>query len=537
MLKNLVFTISVIISSLATSAQNFSVTIEEMPLQGMPGFQSFTLGSHNGKWLILGGRIDGLHQRQPFASFLATANNTTAYVVDPVAQQVWSQPLTSLSTALNEQLQCTNMEFFQRDTVLYIVGGYGYSATAADHITHGRLTAVNVPQCIAAVVNGTSMASAFRSIADSRMAVTGGYLGQIGNTFHLVGGQYFEGRYNPMGPNQGPGFVQVYHEGIKRFEVADNGITLSIVNYSETTDATNLHRRDYNMVAQIFPDGNFGYTAFSGVFQPSVNLPWHNSVDLTATTHTVNNTFNQLLSQYHSAHLPIFDAASNQMHSLFFGGISRYYFNASGTLVDDEEVPFVNTISLVTRNADGTMAEQALATQMPALLGSGAEFVELDGVPYLNDGILDFDALPIGNNVVGHIVGGIESSGQNIFFSNTGTQSWASTRIFKVIINKDATPGLVGRPIASDDVFRADVFPNPATDVLKLRVSSLFTTSGWLEVLASNGQKILEQPIDLKAKTEANHEIDIASLASGTYSVRITNGAFVVTKKFQKSGR
>ena len=45
-------------------------------------------------------------------------------VIDVATQQFWSTPLTSLATGLKEQLQATNMNFYQDGDALYIVGGY-----------------------------------------------------------------------------------------------------------------------------------------------------------------------------------------------------------------------------------------------------------------------------------------------------------------------------------------------------------------------------------------------------------------------------
>ena len=76
------------------------------------------------KWVIIGGRIDGLHQRQPFAAFQESDNNQNVFVIDPVTDQTWLAGLNTLSTPLFEQLQSTNQQFIQRDSTLYIVGGY-----------------------------------------------------------------------------------------------------------------------------------------------------------------------------------------------------------------------------------------------------------------------------------------------------------------------------------------------------------------------------------------------------------------------------
>ena len=51
-----------------------------------------------------------------------------------------------------------------------------------------------------------------------------------------------------------------------------------------------------------------------------------------------------------------YDATENRMHTIFFGGISRYYYSGDGVLIDDPNVPFVNTISnVVMRRGDGAM--------------------------------------------------------------------------------------------------------------------------------------------------------------------------------------
>ena len=114
---------------------------------------------------------------------------------------------------------------------------------------------------------------------------------------------------------------------------------------------------------------------FSGVFQHDVDLPFLNSVDVFPSGYIVNNNFNQYLSQYHSAHLPIYDEANNTMHTVFFGGLSQFTLNANGNLVEDANVPFVKTISRVTRLSDGAMEEVKLDIEMPTLVGSGAEFI------------------------------------------------------------------------------------------------------------------------------------------------------------------
>ena len=56
----------------AQSPFEYAVHIDSIQIPGLPGLHSYAFAEHDGKWLIIGGRTDGLHPRQPFASFPVT---------------------------------------------------------------------------------------------------------------------------------------------------------------------------------------------------------------------------------------------------------------------------------------------------------------------------------------------------------------------------------------------------------------------------------------------------------------------------------
>ena len=465
----------------------FDITLEPINITGLGGVHSFAFGQSNGKWLIVGGRLDGLHQRQPNASFGVSGNNTQLIVVDPVNLQKWTAPLTSLPTSMQEQLSSTNMEFYQEGNYLYFVGGYGYSATAADHITYDKLTAIKVPDVINAIINGTSFTSFFRQITDVKFQVTGGRLKKINTNFYLVGGQKFTGRYNP---NNGPTFTQQYTDAIRVFSLADDGTTISITHLPSYTDSVNLHRRDYNAEPQIMPNGTEGITMFSGVFQPTVNLPFLNSVDISNNGYTVNNTFQQYYNHYHCAVIPLYSASNNEMHTVFFGGIAQYYDNA-GTLVQDNNVPFVKTIARVTRASNGTMAEYKLPIQMPTLLGAGSEFIPNESILRYPNEVLKLDNITTNNTVIGYIYGGISSTAANIFTINNGTQSSASSQIFRVLLTNN-TLSVDDLNEQSIGTFKIVVYPNPNKNDFYVRFNLIKNDDVKLTLTDING-KIIEK--------------------------------------------
>jgi hypothetical protein len=417
---------------------DFSLLLEPYVIPGLPGLQSYAAGQYDGKWIILGGRLDGLHLRQPTQSFAPSGNNTSIYVVDPATKQVWSASLLSLIVPLREQLQSTNMQFLSKGSKLYVAGGYGYSTTAGNHITFPHLVVVDMPVLIQSILNGQSIQTAFSYVHDDYFAVTGGQLGMVGDTLLLVGGHRFDGRYTP---NNSLNFTQTYTQQIRRFMVAFSGTQVSVSYKEASTDANELHRRDYNMVPQVFPNGKLGYTVFSGVFQVNANLPFLNTIDLFSSEYIVKQGFTQLLNHYHSGKFGMYDAALNRMHSVFLGGMAQYYYDAGGYLVKDDGVPFVSTIGHVVRDAQGMMQENKIG-DMPGLLGSGAEFFMNHQLPLYANEVVKLNELYEDTTLAGYLFGGIESTAPNIFFVNNGTQSSAINRGYRVYIikNNNALP-------------------------------------------------------------------------------------------------
>ena len=413
----------------------FTVRLESFEIDNFPALQSFAFATWEGKWLLVGGRKDGLHRRQPWASFNEPGQNNLLYVVDPENKLVWSYSLQHLTISLQEQLQSTNMQFYQLDNKLILIGGYGYSKTAEDHITFPFLTIIKADEIIDAVIKQRSPENAFTQIKDQRMAVTGGRLGKIADTLVLACGQRFDGMYNPMGPDHGPGFEQQYSNEIRKFSIVFDNDDPVINNYRVIKDSVNLHRRDYNLVPQILKFDEFGYSIFSGVFQYDQDLPYTNFIDITGGNYKVNNRFKQQFSHYHSAVLPLYDNGSGSMYSIFFGGIAQYYPDYKGKVIKNDEVPFTKTISVITRIGN-KVVESYLPVKMPGYLGAAAEFIFMPSVKFYQDGIVDMKNIRHEETAIGYIVGGINSSERNIFFSNTGKESTANSSIIKVFIKK-----------------------------------------------------------------------------------------------------
>lgn len=454
------------LSTFGQAPFNYRLELTPVSVSGLPGLHSFAFAQHDGKWLIIGGRKDGLHARQPFNSFPQAQNNTDMYVVDVKNGQYWTASLNSLPIAIAEQLQSTNMNFHQEGDTLFIIGGYSYTTSATDHITHSGLVSVQISSVVQAIINNSSFTSYFKQMTDTAFAVTGGHLGKIGDEFYLIGGHRFDGRYNPMG---NPTYTQAYTSQIRKFKIDNSGSQLSFYDYSVVTDPVHLRRRDYNLLPQIFPDGTEGYTISSGVFQLSADLPFLYPVDIKASGHTPVTSFNQYLSNYHSATTALYDSNNNAMHMLFYGGMSQYYYQ-NGSLVKDDNVPFVKTISRLTRDANGNLQEYQLPIEMPALKGASAEFIPNMDIAQYGSGIIKMNAFSTDTVLLGYIYGGIYSSAINPFTNNQTANTNADNTIYAVRLIKDSTVSVPA--IKGDNPYTVTIHPNPANGVLNMSISN-----------------------------------------------------------------
>ena len=499
------------------------IHLESLEIPNFPGLQSFSYGIYNDWWFFIGGRGDGLHMRQPFASFDADGHNTTIYAVNITTQQILQASVNSLPVSLAEHLRTTNMEFIQRDETLYLVGGYGISSVAGDHQTFPFLTAVNLPSLLAELQNGTISTSPFRQLENDTLAVTGGHLHSMNDQFYLVGGHRFDGRYNPM---NGPTFTQTYNETIWVFDIEDNGTTLQLNFITSFTDTAHFHRRDYNLVPQVLPSGDECMTIYSGVFKTTADLPFLYPVDITADGYEAHTDLTQRLNHYHCGNVPVYSPSTQSMYTFFLGGMAQYYPGPNGNLVEDQSVPFVTSIARVSRTPQQPWLEELMPESMPSYLGGAAEFIPVSNLPYSIDGVINWDAIVGDTVLVGYLVGGIESTSANIFFVNTGVESDATGMIQKVFLTRED-----GKPINVQNLnigLRNDLFvtlsPVPSNDHIVVTVN--ITEPGNLTIYAigNDGKEITRENFDLSETGDYDIRLDLSKAPSGVVNIYGTCG-------------
>jgi hypothetical protein len=393
------------------------------------GVQSFAHASRKNKWLIVGGRLNGLHgfattgQNFPAVSqnvyiMVVTVNRSTKQEDDAVVITTQTRSLLDAGSDLSipeiDSLTVTASQFFQRGNTLFITGGYGIDTLTQTFTTKPILTAINIPRLIKWVSNPAAATltaqSCIRQHIDPLFQVTGGEMIQIERSsgshrpypMLLIMGQLFNGEYKQ-------GATQVYTQQVRRFDVEP-------VDWKKQDRTLNVHfreslppspgnpvfrRRDLNITPFVSLDAKtkklkFEVMQLGGVFTEQVGV-WTRPVRINARgapAEVLEGDFRQAMSHYDCARVTVYSRSKAYTYVLLFGGISYGQFlkkkkttsaptvkttsssssvsaadacsqKKSLTFETDPEIPFINQCTAIRIDHYGVCTQFLLNDEFP----------------------------------------------------------------------------------------------------------------------------------------------------------------------------
>ncbi len=432
----------------------FRVCIEKASFKLPQGIQSYVFGSYKGKWLLLMGRSNGLHNFGPGDdNFPPNKQNKLVFVVDPIKRCVHYRSLEDPSSRLTAEeidtLSVTSPQFFQSGHTLYVSGGYGVIQSTGEFSTKNTLTAIDIPGMMKWVKKGShcgeSAKKHIRQAFHPSLRVTGGHMTRIGdNPVLLVFGQNFTGFYTDSSNGE-------YTQQVRRFWIKDDGKKLKVdfISSKPSLPDPNFRRRDLNVIPVIRPKDHKlsqSLVALSGVFTLSGGI-WNVPVEISAKGSCFMKdpndpqTFKQAMNIYQSANIGLYSERKGDFYSLLFGGLTYGYFE-NGQFLTDSEVPFTDQITAIKIDRKNRFKQYLLPVEYPVILskssnpgnrllfGAGAYFIPVDGLCKYQNGVLKLDKIKK-PKTIGYIVGGIQSTLPN---TNAPSDSAASPYIFTVKI-------------------------------------------------------------------------------------------------------
>jgi hypothetical protein len=498
----------------------FQLQLEAIGGTNIPGLHSFAFAQSGDKWLFIGGRTNGLHGLNNNGGFPGEYKNDAVIVIDTVTWNFYQADLNQLPQNLAAPMRSTNMEYIQNGDYLYMVGGYGYDSINENFVTFPTLTAVHVNNMIDAVIHAKPITSCIRQVTDTNMTVCGGDLVKLGTDYYLMFGHNFKGTYDPNAASVL--FTQQYSNRIKKFNLSDNGTTISLSNFSYITDTINFHRRDLTTCPFIQPDGSFGIGSYGGVFKKNADMPYLEPILLSANGTTSIKAYQQVMSQYTCAVLPAYDAVRKDMYTTFFGGISLYDYNpGTGLVVKDTTLPFISDVTTLNVSANGSMEERVLPLQLPGLLGSNARFILNKAISTYANEVVNLQQLPKTQSLAGYIVGGIKAEKGSL------GKSVANTTIYRVYITPSPTLSID----ESSNVQELNLFPNPASQHTMLEFTLKNTEHIQVRLTDITGKELELVQDGLLQKGVNQVIIDVSRCKTGFYFCEVQSSTGKIVQK------
>jgi hypothetical protein len=435
---------------------------------GAPRIQSFSFGQWQGRWVFIGGRSAGYHNAGGGpAEFLRRDANRDMWVVDTTVQpaRTYHVPVTQLPETLaqvKDQWMSTGQFYYQDGPKLYLGGGYGEDRDGKWR-TYPLISQVDLPELIESVMHGRAPSSVL--FAESNLVQSaGGELAKLPNGyFYLVMGHSFQGSYTAFegqGEHDGNQVSQSYLNEIRKLKIAlDASGKLKISLLETYRDEMEFHRRDLNVTEILSPQG-LGLAVYGGVFTPDTQLSYSKPIYLfRSAPPQVDHKFDQKMNAYACPTLAIYDHAAETMYTTFFGGLSRYSWDASASDFRDnpkiggktEQIYLdgmqwsdqISTIRKVMSPGKEETNEVVQPNLLPGYLGTDAVFIPAPGIQREGT-IFDLQALRGTRTLVGYIFGGIQAFPFSFPYLKTSTPYNAgsvptrpSEQILKVYVQAD----------------------------------------------------------------------------------------------------
>jgi hypothetical protein len=116
-------------------------------------------------------------------------------------------------------------------------------------------------------------------------------------------------------------------------------------------------------------------------------------------------------------------------------------------------------------------------------------------VPHDEQHIIELDNLSEDTTLVGYIYGGIHSSAANIFFVNTGTESFASNQLMNVYLVKNQVSGIDLLNTQSQGKIQLQVYPNPSDGefIVQYNISKIEPVT--IEIRSTEGKLLYTESI------------------------------------------
>ncbi len=192
---------------------------------GLEDMYGYTAAEYDQKAIIFGGRIVN---KQPEV-YSEDYPNTEIIIIDYVKQQAAAYSCYLFEGSLGEQISAHGLAYYQKDSILYFMGGYAFNDSSRNFETYPYLSRMNIPQTVHALENGKQPEAYVVQVCDQRIALFEAIIDFNGDEFFLLNGKNAEKR-NTLEEN--PMYIEEsYADEVRTFRILDHPKYLQIEDF------------------------------------------------------------------------------------------------------------------------------------------------------------------------------------------------------------------------------------------------------------------------------------------------------------------
>lgn len=183
---------------------------------GLEDLYGFAVAEYDQKAIIFGGRITN----DNLEIYSDDYPNTEIIIIDYLNGQAAAYSCYLYEGSIGEQMSAYGLAYFQKDSILYFMGGYAFNDSNQNFETYPYLSRMNIPLTIEALENGKQADLYISQLCDQRIALFDAIIDFNGDEFFLLNGKNAEKR-NTLQEN--PMYIEEdYLDEVRSFRILDH---------------------------------------------------------------------------------------------------------------------------------------------------------------------------------------------------------------------------------------------------------------------------------------------------------------------------
>ena len=193
---------------------------------GLSDMYGFVVAEYDQRAIIFGGRI----RNENTEFYSEDYPNTEVILIDYAKKQAAAYSCYIFEGTLGQQMSAYGTAYYQKDSILYFMGGYAFNDSNKNFETYPYLSRMNIPLTLKEMEKGVQYGAYITQVCDQRIALFDAIIDSNGDEFFLLDGKNAEKR-NVLQENP-KYYEEDFTNEVRTFRILDHSKHLKIEDFN-----------------------------------------------------------------------------------------------------------------------------------------------------------------------------------------------------------------------------------------------------------------------------------------------------------------